>query len=343
MPSGLATVDAVPGPPRPGLRLVFALAIGILTAVYVVAYGRANPDVVSDFDQVWAGARALWNGKNPYDVVGPHGEFHWRWPLYYPLPALVLVAPLGLLPVLAARAIFSSVSALLLAWAVTRDGWFRLPLFISVSFFVTIELVQWSALYTAAFFVPALGFAAIAKPNMGVALGGSAWRNRTLWWMLGGAACLLVLSYLVLPGWHEPWLRNLREAPHFRAAVTRPLGFLLLLALLRWRRPEARWLLGLSVVPMAPTFYDQLMLAAVCLTSRETLIYAASTVVLWFYVALHNTQPDYASWGALVGNATVWICYFPVLVMVLRRPNEGVLPEVVSAAGRRLERLFRRA
>ena len=74
-------------------RLAIAMAIGLVCGIYVTMHGWANPDFVSDFDQVWAGARALWQDKDPYQVVGPGREFHWRWPLYYPVPALVAVAP----------------------------------------------------------------------------------------------------------------------------------------------------------------------------------------------------------------------------------------------------------
>lgn len=320
------------------------MLLGSGCAVYVIALGRANPDFVSDFDQVWAGARALWDGKNPYDVVGPGAEFHWRWPLYYPIPALLVVAPLGLMPVLVARAVFAGVSAALLAWGVTRDGWQRLPIFISVSFMVTVELGQWSALYAAAFFLPAVAVVGVAKPNLGVVVAAGERSGRALVWLIIGAITLLVISVSVQPGWHEPWLRNLREAPHFRAPLIRPLGFLLLLAALKWRRPEARWLLALSMVPLPPSFYDQMLLAVVCITARESLIFAASTVVLFFYVGFNTPQPDYLSWGRLVGNGTVWICYFPALVMVLRRPNEGPVPAALASLVRRAgTRLLTRA
>jgi hypothetical protein len=317
-------------------RITFALILGVLSACYSFAHGVANPDFTSDFDQVWAGARALWQHKDPYAVVGPGREFGWRWPLYYPLPALVVVAPLGLLPVLAARAVFASASAALLAWAITREGWNRLPIFLSVSFFVTLELGQWSALYAAAFFLPAIGLAAFAKPNFGLALAAASHRKHALAWLTLGTLTLLAISQLLQPGWHEPWLANLRAADHFKPLVLRPLGFLLLLAALKWRRPEARWLLALAVIPQAPSFYDQLLLSVVCLTTRESLVFAVSTIVLFFYVGFNTPQPDYASWGRLVGNGTLWICYFPALAMVLRRPNEGTLPAF-------LERLTRRA
>jgi hypothetical protein len=314
--------------PAPGTRtrLAFAVGLTVVAAAYSYLHGLANPQFTSDFDQVWAGARALLDGKDPYVVVGPGREFGWPWPLYYPLPALLVASPLGLVPVFVARALFAGVSSGLLAWAVTRDGWSRLPIFISVSFLITIELGQWSALYAAAFFLPSLGVIGIAKPNFAIPLVAGAHRPRTVTWVLVGAIGLLAISQVLQPGWHESWLANLRAAPHFKPHVVRPLGFLMLLAALRWRRPEARWLLALAVIPQAPSFYDQLLLAVVCLTSREALIFAASTVVLFFYVGFNTPQPDYLSWGRLVGNGTLWICYFPALAMVLRRPNEGPLP-----------------
>lgn len=321
--------------PSTRARVLFSTILGIAVATYVIMLGRANPEFVSDFDQVWAGARALWEGTDPYSVVGPGGTFVWKWPLYYPLPALLLTAPLGLVSVLTARAAFAAVSAALLAWAVTKDGWFRLPIFISVSFLVTMELGQWSALYTAAYFLPILAAIGVAKPNFGGVVTVAARANATIIAVITGGLLLLVISQLVQPGWHERWLENLRSAPHFIAPVQRRFGFLLLLLLLKWRRPEARWLLALSLVPQAPSFYDQLLLFVVCTTFRESLVLAASTVVLFFFVGFNTPQPDYLSWGRVVGSGTVWFCYLPALVMVLRRPNEGVVPNFVARFARR--------
>jgi hypothetical protein len=46
------------------------------------------------------------------------------------------------------------VSAALLAFAITRDGFARWPLFISIAFMVNVELVQWSNLLAAAMLTP---------------------------------------------------------------------------------------------------------------------------------------------------------------------------------------------
>src|SRR5688500_4661766 len=68
-------------------RLLLAALVAVSSGTYVYFYARANPDFVSDFDQVWAGAAAVLRGENPYLVVGPRRAFHWAWPLYYPMPA----------------------------------------------------------------------------------------------------------------------------------------------------------------------------------------------------------------------------------------------------------------
>jgi hypothetical protein len=181
-------------------------------------------------------------------------------------------------------------------------------------------------LLAAAFFRPGLGVFAIAKPNIGLAIVAGSRDLRPVSWMIAGSLLLLIISQVLQPGWQEPWLANHRAADHFKPHVFRPLGFLMLLAALKWRRPEARWLLAISVIPMAPSFYDQMLLAVVCFTFRESLTFAVSTIALFFYVGFNTPQPDYLSWGRVVGNGTLWICYFPALVMVLRRPNVGESP-----------------
>jgi hypothetical protein len=301
---------------------VFAAVIGAASALYVLFYARSNPGFVSDFDQVWAGAAALWRHENPYLVVGPGKAFHWHWPLYYPMPALVLVAPLGLLPVVIARMVFAGASAALLAFAITKDGFARWPLFISIAFMVNVELVQWSNLLAAAMMLPALAGLAAAKPNIGLAMVAYADRSRTVWLMAIGGLILVALSFALLPAWLGFWLENARSAPHVTPLVLRPGGPLLLFALARWRRPEARLLAALGCTPLTPTFYDPVLLYLVTSTFREALILTVCTFVVFFIVVFSAPIRTAAEWGDIVATASVWVTYLPCLVMVLRRPNE---------------------
>ena len=309
--------------------MAFAALVGAASAAYVFYYARANPGFVSDFDQVWAGAAALWRGENPYLVVGPGRGFHWHWPLYYPMPALVLTAPLGLLPVIAARMLFAGLSSALLAFAITRDGFARWPLFISIPFMVNVELVQWSNLLTAAMLLPVLGGIAAAKPNIGLAMVAQTDRARSLWAMAIGAAVLTIVSFAVFPNWVGFWIQNASSAPHVSPHVLRPGGPLLLTALVRWRRPEARLLAALACTPLTPTFYDPIMLYLVPRTFRETLALTVATFVHFFIVVFSGPIRTAAQWGEIVSTASIWVLYLPCLIMVLRRPNRRDEPASV--------------
>src|SRR4029453_10453809 len=85
------SVSATRTPPRTSRRLAAAVAIGLAAGTYWFYASWANPGGVSDFDQLWTGARAMLAGDNPYQVVranaaGPVGPFKYN--LYYPTPAL---------------------------------------------------------------------------------------------------------------------------------------------------------------------------------------------------------------------------------------------------------------
>jgi len=311
--------------------MMFALALGLLSAAYVLAFAYTNPDFISDFDQIWGAGRALLAGQNPYEVVGPGRPYHWYWPFYYPLPAVLVTVPLSYLPVEWARTAFSGISAALMAWAISREGFGRWPVFISISFVTAIELSQWSPLLLAAMLMPSLGFLSIAKPNFGVAVAAHARSNYAVLALVAGSLILVAVSFAILPQWFDDWFRLVRSAPHFRAPITRPFGFLMLLALLRWRRPEARMLAALALVPQTPAFYDHVFAFVAARTFREALILTVGTFGVFFVIGIVNPAPTFQSWGSLLARSTIYLVYLPAVAMVLRRPNDGQVPGVIAS------------
>jgi hypothetical protein len=107
----------------------------------------------------------------------------------------------------------------------------------------------------------------------------------------------------------------------------RPGGFLLPLALLRWRRPEARLLLALACVPQTPTLNETVPLFLVVQTLPEGLTLMWLTIAAAHLVAaIYQGTSDYQGWMTGAGVWALWLVYLPCLAMVLRRPNVGVQP-----------------
>jgi hypothetical protein len=334
-----------PAPRRPE-RLLVSLAV---TAIVVSFYRTASSSAgyISDIDQVWHATRALLGGLDPYTVVAPGGNFDIGFPLYYPLPALLAFAPFALLSLELARLAFVALSAAVLAYAVTGDGWHRLPIFLSGAYVSALASVQWSPLITAAFLLPWLGPVLLLKPNVGLAIAVATPRRVLLFASVGGGGALLLISMFADPSWPGRWLSLIHGAPHFTPPVLLPGGFLVLLALLRWRRPEARLLVALACVPHTTLTYEALPVLLVARRWRESLLLAAlSFVVLILQVYLDSRIPAsephmlaaFTGWVRTVGTLLVALVYLPATAMVLRRPNEGEPPAWIAPLMRRRRR-----
>jgi hypothetical protein len=324
--------------PERNARLAVAAFIAVLSGAFFWG-GSSSPVYSSDLDQVWYASRALLRGLDPYSAVGPGTEFDKGFPLYYPLPAIIGFLPLALLPLQAARLAFVTGSAALLAYAITSDGWHRLPIFLSGAYLASLAGVQWSPLLTAAFLLPWLGPVLLFKPNMGLALLlASERRSLALWFMLGGGTLLLV-SLAFDPGWVGRWLASVCSAPHFSPPVLYPGGFLVLLALLRWRRPEARLLVAMACVPHTTLAYEALPLLLIAANWKESLLLTAlSFVTLFIQFTLDSrvaaddplALTAFSDWVHSVGTFMVVLLYIPATFIVLRRPNMGGVPALVS-------------
>lgn len=317
----------------PGRLSRFALAaiLGFATATYADWFWQHPRPVPSDFGQPWAAARMLAQGDNPYDLIGPGRPFEHRFLLIYPATAALAAMPFAWAPARLADALFIGLGAGLLAWALTRRTLANPQLWVFASFgmMVAAQTVQWSPYLTAAALMPWLGFVFAAKPSIGLAML-AAYPSRLA--ILGAAAFTLV-TVLLWPWWITAWLATLPSVTHMSAPVMRWGGPFILLALVKWRRADARLLAALACVPQTPVLYEVVPLFLLVRTFREaTFLTVLMALVVKIVQANEHaahlspalTGADYNTWMALNGQWMVWLVYLPCTALVLCRPNEGL-------------------
>jgi hypothetical protein len=313
--------------PEPARRLRAALAIGAALLSGLRAFLWVSGDVKSrDFDQVWFAARALLAGRNPYAEIGPGLHFDWPAPLYYPLTAAVAVMPLAATARTTAAVLFAAIASGAFVWGATRRSLAPAVVVTSASAALAAETVQWSPLLGAAYGIPWLGVLLSAKPTIGFAV----WCARPSRAAVLGGVALAAVAFVFVPTWPAAWLAALRHTslatsggtPYF-APIRSEGGAFALLALLRWRRPEARLVLALACVPQTPLLYETvpLFLVASSITEGGVLWLGSWTVALWLAVS-GPFASDLDRFKVSV-DAIGWCMYFPIVVMLLRRPNIG--------------------
>lgn len=298
-------------------RLVLALAVTVVTG-FLAWHAQASVFAGTDFPQAWHAARGWLAGGNPYVVVGPQGSFKWPFPLLYPFTAVLLVSPFTALPLRLACAAFVAVGSGALAWHLVDErarptaAWW---VFVSACFAYVIRTAQWSPLVTAAALSTHAGWMLAAKPSLGLALWAAYPRLRTL--LLGAA--FVAASVVLLPSWPRQWIATLPSAYHMTAPVTYVTagGPLILLALLRWRRPEARLIVALGCIPHTTMLYEAVPLFLVAVRWWEGL---ALCVLSWVCM-YHHLVPDYLDRMHLMAWRMTLLLYLPCVAMVLRRPN----------------------
>ena len=104
-------------------------------------------------------------------------------------------------------------------------------------------------------------------------------------------------------------------------------GFLVLLVLFRWRRPESWLLLVLACLPQSWGWYGALPVFTIPASLFQSLFLAcAATVGSWLgalIVPKPGTAEDLYAW---VGSLIVFTIYLPAVILILRRPNVGEGP-----------------
>jgi hypothetical protein len=302
-------------------RIYAAAAIGLSGAIFFFVGTRESLfDATTDLEFWWRASRLLLHGVDPF-LMQPHTPL---WPLpdrlYYPMPALIFMLPLAELSLRLAGALFVGISSAWLSWVLTESGAWRLWLFATPAFVMSVRLGQWSPLITAAALVPSAGFLLSSKPTLGFA----AFFYRPTWRGAIGVVVILGASVALWPAWPVEWLANLHAVRSHPSPIETPFGWLLLLALLRWRQPEARLLVAMACVPQLLFFADQLALGLVARTKAEAEFYAgcglAASLVWLLRLSPHDPN--------LTGLAAPYVmlgCYLPALAIVLHRWNEGTV------------------
>jgi hypothetical protein len=278
-----------------------------------------RPLLPSDFDLLYWSAVHLLHGENPYPISTQWYQF---WPLYYPLPAVFLAVPFTILPVALARPIFDSILGCAFAYALWRTrGPYALLALLSGAYLFAMRQGQITPLIVAASLIPAWGGLLLLKPNMGLAL----WLSRPTRHAVIGGIVLLAISLVVLPSWPRDWWIALHgNSGHLRPPIMRPFGFLLLLAVLRWRTPEGRLLTALALIPQNTLPHELVTLALIPANLVQMGIYVAGT---WLTLAVTATvqsgRPDLTEVVTRVWPVLLATVYLPMLWLVLRRPGRS--------------------
>jgi hypothetical protein len=301
--------------------LIVACLIAIVAATAIYAHSRESGNDRSDFSQALFGARALLHGANPYVLVGPTRVYESQWPVMYPATAYAFAIPFAGLSDGVAAALFVAASTFLLVYGMTAGTWHRLPMLASIAFLSSVQLAQWSIVITAMLFLPVLAALAAVKPQAAFPVIASSPSRVALTAALIGGLVLLAVSIALLPSWPLEWWRIVRETQQLRPPIMRLGGPLILLVLLRWRRPEAWLVFLMACMPQSWAWYNALTLLAIATTYREacvlSLVSSAGGLAAVWYIRDSSSPASYPAWGA----ALVAFAYLPATIAVLRRPN----------------------
>jgi hypothetical protein len=323
----LETVPSMGAARRPANERVGRVLLVVLIAVvagWFTAITAQPKFVTTDFEYLWRGVR-LWSaGIDPYSMQ-PRAAWLHLWPLFdrlfYPLPALLVVGPFAAWSLATSQILFVGLASALLAWRLSRDALWPLLIFLTPSMWMAAFIGQWSTWLTLAMLVPSAGFLLACKPTLGLAC----FVYRPTWRAFASGCAIMLVSLALMPSWPREWLTNLAYVQRHPPAIMTPGGWILALALLRWRQREARLLFAFACVPQLLFFADQLPLFLVARNRREALLYTLCGIVVGcIWAARHFMR--YAA-VQLTGPYVMLACYLPALWIVLRRPNSS-LPDL---------------
>lgn len=291
-------------------RILVSAAIGIASGTFCWFLLSHFHQGAADFGWAVRAAQSLLAHKNPYDT-----------PLeQYPLTAALFGMPFVRIRPELAGAAFYGISSALMAFGLSRHGYFRLLVFLAFPYWAGLLTAQWSPLILASAFFPVLLPAVLAKPQIGLPVA-LTHLSRT-----GFLACALFFgaSLALMPAWPFLWTRQLGYYQYFIPLFVLP-GPLLALSLFRYRDKDIHFLLLSSVMPQR-WFFDTLTLWLIPKTRREIIW---TTFFSWgagFWRWYHQPR-TYSE----VGRWTVIFIYIPMLIVILlrsKRENHDTTAEV---------------
>lgn len=318
------------GVPSRTTRIAFAIVVGLVAAS--MHYFRPSWNGgLSDFSGIWYGSDMLLHGQNPYALIGPGRHVDLPSYMYYPAPALVAVIPFTVLSVESAGAAFIFISSALLAYGITSDGWYGLPVIASIPFMNAARLGQWSILLTAGLFLPWVAFLSAAKPQTALPVLAGASSRRTMFFAITGVVVLSAAAFILFPGWIPAWLSQLSTSEDFKPPLFSVGGAFIALVLLRWKRPEAWIVFTSACVPQTWYPYNALILLTVAWTYREACVLSLLSSVAWlaaYYFAPAGMRSPATQ--TLFRAVMIAFCFLPATIVVLRRSNTGPSPAWLS-------------
>lgn len=331
-------------PPRLA-RLAVALLAGCVFW-FILAHDLSGVGqsvaAAGDFTLHWWAGNALRSGHSPYAVINAVSKAYPYCSGYlYWLPTAVMLSPFTLVSLFTAMPLFTGLSVAIFTFAITRDGYWRLPFLLSAPAVYAILGGQVVLLVVAAMLIPSLAWLAPMKYTMGFAgLASTLSRRYAVLFALP-----VLASIAVWPFWPLAWFRELHDVAgrYYHVPVLVTGGFLLPLAALRWRLPEARLLLVMAFAPQTMFNYDQLPLLLVARGRTQAIVFALVTYLpRWLNDRMYG--PSTVDREALFSHLAPLIvaCYYlPCLAIVLSRPNAGAVPSWLDRVMERSPRWLR--
>jgi hypothetical protein len=317
-------------------RIALCVVVAVASASVLTCMGRANPAHVTDFDQTWRAAQLTLAGQDPYSVIGDGSDPRWRFRYFYPAPATIAAMPLAPLSLEVARAVFVAIAGACFAWAVTRHRWLPAIAFLTQAYLSSVLLAQWTPLLGAAVALPWLGWVFAAKPNVGaIALAAfDDWRAAAK--AATAAVAIASISFAIDPGWVSRWRGALATSEHFRPFVMRPGGAILLLVLLRWRRPDARLLAALALIPYTPATRETLLFFLTPLTGPALAVVFVGPHLVARVMDNWNWNRSFVEYTNTTAHWLLVLVYLPLAAAILASPNVGRAPAWAERAAQRL-------